>query len=371
MDCKTNKLVKIFNLFAFLSLGAAFVTLLLVLGVNAWSFIGKAFSYTYGFISNRAWDTSKIIGVCVAVVALICWVVWFVTGQLKTKGNTTVVGPLLVLLLPFLGLVLYHYRNDIEKNLANSSTRPGFIALFVLLAIFLVFGILSIVFGISKDVKIAKQFAAEQNEEIEDEDECDCCCASNEDLEKIHDEVMSVRNDVDELKKRVNSLKVVKNEPAVEEAVKENVAKKVVVRRPFVEKMADADQEIKENYDILKNELLSYGVKSRLSSGGDTFRLKRETYALITLVGKNLKIYLALNPQTYEGTTIPAKDESGKKRYAEVPTMLRIKSKLSIKRAKVLIADLMKAKGLEQDEVLEVKYSKEMKSKKPRKAVKK
>ena len=52
-------------------------------------------------------------------------------------------------------------------------------------------------------------------------------------------------------------------------------------RQPFLTRIITADLDIKANYNAIKNELLSYGVKSRVSRGGDTFRLGGKEYAKI------------------------------------------------------------------------------------------
>ena len=50
------------------------------------------------------------------------------------------------------------------------------------------------------------------------------------------------------------------------------------MRIPFAERLVDAEKEMQDNYNELKNEILAYGVKSRISNSGDTFRLHRKTY---------------------------------------------------------------------------------------------
>ena len=50
--------------------------------------------------------------------------------------------------------------------------------------------------------------------------------------------------------------------------------------------------------------------------------------------------------------------------------MIKVKSALSIKRAKMMIADLMEAKGLPQGEVGNVNYAKQLKNRQARKAKK-
>lgn len=135
-----------------------------------------------------------------------------------------------------------------------------------------------------------------------------------------------------------------------------------IIRIPFEERLLDSDKELQEIYSELKNEILSYGVKSRISSGGDTFRLHRKTYIKMTVAGKSLKLYFALNPDDYRDSPIPVQDASEKGIYAEIPLVFKVKSPLSIRRCKQLIQDVMERDNLEQGEIGTVNWIKELKA---------
>ena len=66
--------------------------------------------------------------------------------------------------------------------------------------------------------------------------------------------------------------------------------------------------------------------------------------------GKGLKLYFALSPARYAESTIPVIDASDKALYEETPLAFKVKSNLSVKRAKQLIADVMSDEGLERGE---------------------
>lgn len=152
-------------------------------------------------------------------------------------------------------------------------------------------------------------------------------------------------------------------EPVVEvpaPVVEPEPEKAKIIRIPFQERMVDAEDDMKANYNELKNEILSYGVKSRVSNSGDTFRLHRKTYVKLTIAGKSLKLYFALNPDDYKDSTIPVQDASDKNIYADIPLIFKVKSNLSLKRAKQLIADVMSPDGLVQGEVDKVNWVKEI-----------
>ena len=153
--------------------------------------------------------------------------------------------------------------------------------------------------------------------------------------------------------------------PVVEEPVPEPVVeaepeKNKIIRIPFQERITSAEKEMKDNYNELKNEILAYGVKSRVSNSGDTFRLHRKTYVKLTIAGKSLKLYFALNPEDYKDSTIPVADASEKNIYQEIPLIFKVKSGLSMRRAKQLIADVMAPDGLVQGEIGKVNWVKEI-----------
>ena len=148
---------------------------------------------------------------------------------------------------------------------------------------------------------------------------------------------------------------VVEETPVVEEKVAEPVEEKPVEKKEvkveekieiqrvsFETKLKKANKDLKKKYQLIKDELLSYGVKSRVSFNGDTYRLHRVQYAFITLRGKSLKLYLKLDPKKYKDSPMPIKDESSKKKYESTPAVIKVKSDLSAKRAIALIADTMK-----------------------------
>ena len=130
----------------------------------------------------------------------------------------------------------------------------------------------------------------------------------------------------------------------------------------FAERLLKSDKELQDLYNELKNEILSYGVKSRISAVGDTFRLHKKMYVRITVAGKSLKLYFALDPKEYEGSTIPVQDASGKEMYAEIPLVFKVKSGLSVRRCKELIQAVMEKDNLEQGEVGKVNWIKELKA---------
>lgn len=132
-------------------------------------------------------------------------------------------------------------------------------------------------------------------------------------------------------------------------------------RISFAERLGKADKVLKEHYNEIKSEILSYGIKSRVSNSGDTFRLHTKTYVKVVVAGKALKLYLALDPKAYKDSTFPIGDASGKGLYKEIPLVFKVKSELSVRRAKQLIGEAAAKDGLVQGEVEAHDWAKELK----------
>ncbi len=155
---------------------------------------------------------------------------------------------------------------------------------------------------------------------------------------------------------------VAKKEVEAPVVAEENSFPKITAKkRSFAEKVRDLPDESKENYNMLKNQLMSYeGIKNRTTKSNDIFRHKREYIAKISVLGKTVKLHLALNPDDYLVTKYHHKDLSAKKKYAKVPFMLKIKSQRSKKFAVELIGDAMRRAGLEKGAESNADYVKEL-----------
>lgn len=236
---------------------------------------------------------------------------------------------------------------------------------FVLDVVYLVLATICLVKGIKTAVKVNRgELPAEEEED-------ECCCAHKETPEEKAEReereaaqrislLEDIRKIVKEELEKLDRVVIAKTVPVVEEAkpapvVEEEVEEKKISapRIPFAVKMVKADKELQEKYNEIKNEILSYGVNSRVSIACDTFRLHRKPYVKITLVGKTLKVYFALRPKDFVDSPIPVMDASDKVAYEEVPALLKVKSNLSVKRAKELVRLAMEADGVEKKNVPE------------------
>lgn len=132
-------------------------------------------------------------------------------------------------------------------------------------------------------------------------------------------------------------------------------------RLSFFDRILLVDDELLDIYNEIKNDILSYGVKSRVSSAGDTFRLHRVTYMKMIFAGKKVKLYMKLNPEDFADSTIPHDNAGDKKLYEEIPFVFKVKSGLSIRRAKALIAEMMEKEGIQRvKEPGNVNYAREL-----------
>ena len=120
---------------------------------------------------------------------------------------------------------------------------------------------------------------------------------------------------------------------------------------PFSVRMKEADPFVREAYNELKSEVLSYGIKSRVSSTSDRFRLHKKEYVKMVIAGQFLKLYFALNPEDYVNTTYPFDDAGRMGAHKDTPFVFKIKSGLSVRRAKQLINDVASKDGLTQGEI--------------------
>ena len=119
------------------------------------------------------------------------------------------------------------------------------------------------------------------------------------------------------------------------------------ISRSMRNKLCFLSDSSKNYYNELKNTLLSYKIRSRMTKRAECFR-KGGLIAKIVVMGKSLRLHLALDPNDYDIEKYHQKDFSEKKTFKEVPFGMKIRSKLSLKRAKELIAILMEERQIKK-----------------------
>ncbi len=140
--------------------------------------------------------------------------------------------------------------------------------------------------------------------------------------------------------------------PAVEEPIAPIGTELVErVKKSFTAKMKQSEDDVKKYYSALKNALISYRkINSNVSWNGDRFNFGRDTVAKITIVGKTLCFYLALDPsaEEFKQTEYRQKDVGAQKKHESTPFMVKVKSDLGTKKAVRLIEALAQKLGTEK-----------------------
>ena len=157
-------------------------------------------------------------------------------------------------------------------------------------------------------------------------------------------------------------------EPVIEEPVAEEVSPVIVptyidnegnkidikYSRSFTANIIQADDTVKDYYSQLKNHILSYkGVKSRISWKFDSYNRGRDQLFKMKLRGKTICLYCAIDPNELDESKYHH-DAIDAKIFEDVPTLLKIKSGLGLRKAKEVV-DLVMAKfEIEKDEKAKV-----------------
>lgn len=129
-------------------------------------------------------------------------------------------------------------------------------------------------------------------------------------------------------------------------------------KRSFIARIIQSDNEVKEYYGELKNLLMSYPkVHAQINWSNDRFSFNGETVAKIGINGKQLCLYLALNPDEFPTTVYHQKYEGDKKMYEKTPMMVKVMSAIALKRAVRLVALLMEHNGAVPAEKEKIDYA--------------
>ena len=120
----------------------------------------------------------------------------------------------------------------------------------------------------------------------------------------------------------------------------------VQYRRSFTARLIQADDEIKDIYNTVRNALLTVSeVKERTSWNYNSINRGRKQFAKINANRKSLILYLALSPSNIEDK-YRFRDVSEKKRYKDVPVRYKITGSRSLQYALELIEQAADNNGL-------------------------
>ena len=107
----------------------------------------------------------------------------------------------------------------------------------------------------------------------------------------------------------------------------------------FLERLEGAEQIMRDRYQEIVAALNTCPkVKTRISRGHQTFRVGSTAIAKMAMRGKVLFLYLAIDPDTHEGTTYFFQDVSDVKHHDKFPMLIKLTSDRKMKRALELIA---------------------------------
>lgn len=117
------------------------------------------------------------------------------------------------------------------------------------------------------------------------------------------------------------------------------------IKKSFTAKLIQSPDTVKVLYFEAKNCLLCYEkTKARMHWNNEKFYIGKRNVATLTLSGKTICLYLALNPDEYSDSFDVKATKS--EAYANTPCLFRIKGGKSLKKAKELIALLMTDYGV-------------------------
>ena len=183
-------------------------------------------------------------------------------------------------------------------------------------------------------------------------------------VEEPHKEV---KEEVKEEPVVEEAVEEVKEEPKVEEVVEElptsefvvteapQKLKNINVKKDFETYIRTGDDQLKANYSAIKNAFYSYGVHSRPTKTRENFSKKGNSMskvkpekalhlqATLQVRGKFVKLYINLDPTKLDAKYFRHKDVSAKS--PDQATMVKIRSKLTLKRAIELIDMLAVQEG--------------------------
>lgn len=318
-----------------------------------------------------------IIAVSVLALALIFAIVWTIRLLVYKRKACNLFSPLLFLVSVMIGVVLVNSHAHIEEAFDVKVAEVAVAYWFVLGVLVVALGLHLLVVGLAtsgarKEESMLKEELGEEpapEEKVEEEAKVEEEKVEEKAKVDLDDKELDAlirklaNEEIDKREPRVVE-KVVEKAPAAEPKVEVKPApapvpvpvpapvkekKPAPERVPFPQRMQMVEDPVKDDYNTIKNYLLSYGLNSRLSNVGDSFRSGRVLYARLTNSGNSgLKLYLPINLDDYKDSKIPLKSAEGVKQYEDVPVFIYVRSDLSMKRALQLIDDVMAKNGIER-----------------------
>ena len=114
-----------------------------------------------------------------------------------------------------------------------------------------------------------------------------------------------------------------------------------VLKLTFEEKLKRASKDVRVHFKELKQYFEEIGFKCKITKHGAIFYHRNIKQAVITVSGKSaLRVYYKLDYYKYVDSSIPLIYVPDVKKYEKTPVYLKVKSELSVRRAKQLMDDI-------------------------------
>ena len=317
--------------------------------------LGEVFDFTkWSSISNGYTTVAYMLTISVTLIGVIITAFWLYFAIIRSEIKYGITGAILNSIVTFfIAFFVASLIHQFNTSIVNGGVLAIIVYIFLILTLLaqawlFVLSVKYLFFPYQKGTVVGDEVVLEQTTVLETE--------TTEITENAENTTIIINN--------YNYGETVQEESApiiipVAEVV-EIESNKRAPRKPFALKLQGAEQSVRDIYNELKAEFISYGLKSRISVAGDTFRLHTVTYAQVQISGQNFKIYFALDPRDFVDSTYPITDVSKQKVFEETPVCLKVRSGLSIRRAKELIERVCEKNGVIQEENPEVlDYSKE------------
>ena len=228
-----------------------------------------------------------------------------------------------------LGLILFKKRKPKRSHKAYSITGILGIVAYHEIALLIILGVAVVVLGAyTLFLYLPRKKKTEAIEEIPEE---------------------TLNNEIEVVSNSIEGIAETTLDNTIEEATEVSSAL-VPVRfnRSFVAKLILSEEKTKIYFAELANYLLSFkGIKHRLSWKNISFYQGRKCIAKMSIRGKTLWLFLAMNPEEFAGSRYRGENFSDSAHYMKVPFAVKIKSERGKKYAKELIHILMNRMHIE------------------------
>ena len=338
-------------------------------GQHGWAFIWRN-------VTAFPYDKLHLCAAVVGIVAVVWVIVLFILSIKKKQAHFY--SPLSYVAICLMIAVAYHKRKGLMAAFSSGNALKlclviGYIAIFALLVVYALVTTAAIIGGPNNSKKKAapqveekeeapveetkeeetaeepvEEPAAEETpaeeateepveEPAAEEEKVEEPAAEEEKVEETPVEEATEEEPTEE-KVEEAATEVAPVVPTSEETEESSEEAKTYTVKKFSDKMLALDPEVLQKYSDLKNEFLSYRkVHSRLSKTNDSFRFEGKLVAKICVSGKGLKLYLALDVLSVDSAIYHQRDASSKKKFADTPLVVRVKSPLSYRKALQLV----------------------------------